>query len=173
MDNQTPLHTIVNHLQQMEQDLLDLHKRADRIQQGTNRVITIVLTVIGAFALINLYFVNDLAQEIKVTIQSMVEMYTHFGEMSQRMTHIREHVGSMSDNIKTMPIMVEQMHGMSQNMTSMQDDVAGMRGKMGDMNVRVGSMNTDITEMAQRFHHMNESMGIMTRDVREMSDVVP
>ncbi len=173
MNEAEDIEKVVQRLAQIKEELLEMKVESNYIRNKTNNMIRAVFFVIGVFALINFYFVTGVAQEAKVTVSSMVDMYTNFGEMSERMSQIRQHVESMGENVKTMPIMVEQMKGMSEYMATMHTDVSGMGDKMVEMETSVNSMNQDIDEMSKRFHNLNYSMEHMVRDVNEMSKIVP
>ena len=173
MNEEEDIEKIVQRLAQMKADLLDVKVESNYIRRKTDNMIRAVFFVIGVFAMINLYFVTGVAQEAKVIVSNMVEMYTNFGQMSERMSQIRQHVESMGANVKTMPIMAEQMKGMSEYMATMRTDVSGMGDKMVDMETSVNSMNKDIYEMSKRFHNLNYSMEHMVRDVNQMSNIVP
>jgi len=157
----------------MELELEQTRERSLAVRGRTNRMIHIVLALIGAMALLNLYFVSNMAGDVKVVANSMVEMYTNFGQMSERMNRIRRHVQSMGENIRMMPVMTDQLQGMRGYMAQMRSDVEGMSDKMEQMQVRVDTMNSDINEMAVRFRNMNQSVYGLGVDVREMSNVVP
>lgn len=171
--NDFKLQSIAQNLKQMEEDLQIIHDNARKTEKKTRLLIHSLFLVIGGFALVNLYFVNDLAQEIKVIVKSMNRMYVHFGEMSDRVDGMRQHVENMGDNISLMPVMVEQMTDMSDNMGQMKANVGGMKSKLTVMRQKVSIMNQDITEMAGRFRNVNHNVRHMSRDVRDMSDVVP
>jgi methyl-accepting chemotaxis protein len=157
----------------MEQELEQTRTRSLAQRGRAGRAIHLLLALIGALALLNLYYVSNMAGDVRVVARSMVEMYTNFGQMSERMQHIRQHVQSMGEQIRMMPVMTEQLQGMRGYMAQMRSDVEGMRDRMAQMQERVGTMNSDIREMAGRFRNMNRSVYGLGADVREMSDVVP
>jgi methyl-accepting chemotaxis protein len=173
MSDSEELIALATRLEAMEQEALSVRERSKIIQRRTNRVIHVVFAFIGAMALVNLYFINDLSGEVKVVARSMVEMYTNFGQMSERMQRIRIHVQNMAGNVKTMPIMAQQMEGMSGYMGEMRSDVEGMSTRMESMQQHVESMNRDIFEMAVRFQNMNNSVYGLGSDVRDMSNILP
>ncbi|QEP44717.1 hypothetical protein D5085_17195 [Ectothiorhodospiraceae bacterium BW-2] len=173
MANRDNLETIVNHLRQTEEDIRQDQAQQQRRVQRTNRMIQLLFGLIGSIALVNLYFVGDLAQEVQIIIRSMTKMYTQFGEMSERMSGMRHHVDSMSDNIAFMPIMVEQMEMMSHKMGSMEHDVSAMRQSVTEMGGNVATMRGDIGTMNALFRSVNSKMDLMRHRVGEMSRVVP
>jgi hypothetical protein len=171
--NERELHKIVDYLGRTEQELRLAQDQEMGSAKRTNRMIQVMFSVIGMIALANLYFVADLAQEVRVVIRSMTKMYVQFGDMSEQMSAMRVHVDGMSDNIAMMPIMVEQMSAISANMESMRENVTGMRGHMVNMNGRVASMNQDIGTMTVLFRDVNGKMVAMRHQVGQMSQVVP
>lgn len=173
MNERENLQKIVDYLQRTEIDMLQSRNHEVRRARNTNIMIQIMFGIIGVIALANLYFVADLAQEVKIVIRSMTKMYVQFGEMSAQMSAMRNHVAGMSDNIAMMPIMVEQMSSISDNMTAMQDDVAAMRWHMINMNRQVSSMNQDIGTMTLLFRDVNGKVVTMRYHVGQMSNVVP
>lgn len=173
MDERDYLKKIVAYLRQSENDMRRSQALENRYTLRTNRMIQIIFSVIGIVALLNLYFVGDLAQEVRAVIRSMDKMYVQFGEMSEQMSAMRQHVASMSDNITLMPVMVEEMTAMSDNMALMKEDVAAMRGRMVNMNRQVASMNQDIGTMMLLFREVNGKVVTMRYHVGQMSNVVP
>lgn len=173
MNERENLQKIVDYLQRTEHDMQHSKENEVRHARNTNVMIQIMFGVIGVIALANLYFVADLAQEVRVVIRSMTKMYVQFGEMSAQMSTMRSHVAGMSDNIAMMPIMVEQMTIMSDNMARMQDDVTAMRWHMINMNQQVSSMNQDIDTMTLLFRDVNGKVITMRYHVGQMSNVVP
>jgi archaellum component FlaC len=173
MNELEDIEKIVQRLAQIKEELLEAKVKSKYVHRKTNNLIRMIFFVIGVFAMINLYLVTGVAQEAKVIVSSMVEMYTNFGQMSEQMSQIRQHVESMGTNVKTIPIMAEQMQGMSEYITTIRTDVSGMRNKMVDMEISVNVMNQDIDEMSKLFHSLNYSMEHIVRDVNEISKIVP
>jgi len=171
--NERDLHKIVDYLQRTEQDMRTSQEAEMASAKRTNRMIQTMFGVIGVIALSNLYFVADLAQEVRVVIRSMTKMYTQFGDMSGQMSAMRVHVDNMSENITMMPIMVEQMSAISGNMVAMKGDVDAMRGHMVNMNGQVSSMNQDIGTMTVLFRDVTGKVIGMRQQVGQMSEVVP
>jgi DNA anti-recombination protein RmuC len=170
---QEKIQLIIHNLTQVEDDLRRVHEQSRKIEKKTGIIIQTLFVIIGSFALINLYFVNDLAQEIKVIVKNMNKMYVHFGEMSDRVDGMRYHIVNMGDNMALMPIMVDQMSNMSVKMQTMKINVSGMKNKIIVMRKSVSIMNNDISEMAGRFRHVNHNVYQMRRDVKVMSDIIP
>jgi gamma-glutamyl-gamma-aminobutyrate hydrolase PuuD len=171
--NERELHKIVDYLQRTEQDLRTSQEAEMGSAKRTNRMIQSMFGIIGVIALLNLYFVANLAQEVRVVIRSMTKMYEQFGDMSGQMSAMRVHVGNMSENIAMMPIMVEQMGAISANMESMKGDVNAMRSHMVNMNGQVSSMNQDIGTMTVLFRDVTGKVVGMRQQVGQMSQVVP
>jgi cation transport regulator ChaC len=133
----------------------------------------IMFALIGLLALANLYFVNQLTQEIKTIIASMNEMYTHFERVSQRMTSMRDYVTNMEGNIRMMPIIREQMAELSEGIGAMNRDVANMTASVVGIDQRVGSVNASVGDMMLRFRSVNRSVGRMGVDVDRMAQPIP
>lgn len=133
----------------------------------------IIFSLIGLLALANLYFVNQLTQDIKTIIASMNEMYTHFERVSQRMSNMRDYVTDMEGNMRMMPIIREQMEEISNDIGAMNRDVASMTASVVDMDQRVGSVNASVGDMMLRFRSVNRSVGRIGDDVDQMARPIP
>jgi len=172
MSEDQQIHQVIAYLSEMENDLLRQEKKSEAIYQRSSRLIYRVFFILGVFALVNIYFINGLAYEVEVIVDSMVEMYTHFGEMSERMNQISAHVVNIGENVKNMPVIADQMKGMSEDIAVKDEGVSGMQEKMVLIKDKVQGMGGDISDMSQKFHSMNRSVDGMSNNVRDMSNIV-
>ena len=169
----TPLEQLIETLHHVEQDLKERTENKQKSRHDFSKTMKIIFAFLGCLALANIYFVNSLTQEIKVMISSMVEMYEHFGRMSDQMQDMTTYVKSMENDIEMMVIMKKQMGQMNGEVFSMTQDMNAMSHDMENMDVRIYSMNINVQQMAQRFRHMNMNVGNMGYNVNQMSNVVP
>ncbi len=169
----TPLEQLLVALDNVEQDLKERTEQVKKSRNNFSTSMKVIFAVLGCLALANIYFVNSLTQEVKVMISSMVEMYQHFGRMSEQMQDMTVYVKSMENDIEMMPIMNQQMGQMNQEVSSMSNDMNAMRTDMEGMDQRITTMNKDVQQMSLRFRHMNANVGNMGYNVNQMSNVVP
>jgi hypothetical protein len=168
-----PIEKIVDHLERSEASLRATQERSREQERRTGNLIQALFLAIAAIALVNIYYVNDLFQEVKVIMRSMTTMYTRFGEMSERVHGMRGHVESMSGQIGLMPVMVEQMGNMSERMAGMRGDVGEMRERLASMTGEVSVMEQDIGSMSLMLHDVTGKVIHIRRSVGAMSNVVP
>ncbi len=173
MNDIRALQTVVAHLERAESDIRNDQASSRAYEKRASRLIHSLYLVIGSMALINLYFVGDLAQEVQVIIRSMNKMYTQFGQMSERMHGMRYHVSGMGEQMALMPVMVEQMGSISGQMSQMEQEVTLMRGALIEIGDRVHSIGGDIGVMDRLFYEVNGKVFRMRHNVGQMSRMVP
>jgi len=158
----------LNHL---ESDLL---ARQQETTRTSRRLLPrVVFAFIGCLALVNLYFVDKLATEFSGMLTSMTQMYTHFGRVASRMSDMRDYVAGMENNIALMPVIGDEMAGMSVDIDAMTHNVGTMTTHIGIMDQRVATMGVTVTDMSRRFRHLNYNVGVMSFDVQQMAKPVP
>jgi len=83
--NREHIDRLAEALDHLEEDL----KRRDETIRGRTRGVDITIRALaaamGILALVNLYYVNSLTQEVKLMIAAMGEMTGHFANVSERM----------------------------------------------------------------------------------------
>lgn len=128
---------------------------------------------IGLLALANIFFINRLVHEFSVIIGSMNDMYVHFGRVSDRMSHMRDYVVRMEQDIRLMPVIGQQMDEMSANVQAMSQNVTGMGQTIVDMDQKIAALNVNVRDMTARFRNVNASVGNIGWDVNQMSKPIP
>ncbi len=156
-----------------EQSAQATHKQEIQNESSSHTLIHWVFLIIGGFALLNLYTVNSLDQEVGVIIRQMNKMYLQFGEMSERMQSMSERVVSMDQNITLVPVLVEQMEMMDGNIAAMQGNVSSMDESIGGMQQRVSTMNQDTATMSRTFYGVNQRVMQIQRNMGQMANILP
>ena len=167
---------IANLLQTMEELEADQLSRIEQTQAKSRRVERFIYTLIllmGVLSLVNIYFVNDLTQEVRSVVRNMNEMYGHFARVSDLMTHMRDTVINMEQNVTMMPIMGEQMAEIGDDTATMKRSVAQMDSTMAILDRQIDAMNANVWDMSMRFRNMNFTVGNMGQDVHQFARPVP
>jgi hypothetical protein len=154
----------------------ELQAAAEDTQRNTRRAVLLIyvlIVVMGGLALVNMYFVNDVTQEVGVLVRHLDDMLGHFERVSALMTEIRGTVSQMSRSIDMMPILGEQMAEMGDKVASMRADVERMKANVALMDTHVATMKGGVRDMSIDFRHLNRSVGVMGMDVHEFSKPVP
>jgi methyl-accepting chemotaxis protein len=154
----------------------DLDKRGEELGErvrGAELVIRILAGVMGLLALANLYFVNDLTEEVKVMIRAMDDMTGHFADVSRRMASMTDTVDAMNDTVRMMPIVAAQIGEISDHVETMRGDVVRMQQITVAVDGRIDTLNGSMLDMAGRFRRVNRSVGAMGQDVEQMARPVP
>lgn len=160
-------------LHRLEQRLADSKQAAAERARGFILVVRIAAALTALLALSNLYFINDLTQEVRVMIGRMEQMTNHFDQVADRMQAMRLAVDGMQDNVRLMPVMDAQMREIATHVGSMRDSVGRMKGSTAAIDERVARMNLSVGDMAARFHGLNRSVGGISGDVNQMALPVP
>jgi hypothetical protein len=134
------------------------------------RVFGLAMAMLG---LSNLYFVNDLTQEVRLVIRGMNEMTGYFVDVSERMGEMRRAVVDMESDVSLLPVMDAQMTEIAAHVGAMGWGVAEMQRSTEVMDRELARQRLIVGEMAVRFRMLNASVGTMGVNVREMAKPVP
>ncbi len=142
------------------------------ISRRTNRIIRGVLILLAVVALLVLYLINDLTQNMITMTHNMVSMYEHFGDVSRDMDTITGSVTQMNANVRSLPFMKERMVIMSRDMAIMNGNVKSMDQDVAAMDQNVAVITAGVGEMAGRFDLLTRSTQGMGYNVNQMSQPV-
>lgn len=171
MNDHDRIERLAQTLEQIEDKLLVRQRESSRASQRLWP--QLVFAMLGCLALVNLYFVDQLVAEFEGMLSSMTQMYTHFGRVASRMSDMRGYVAGMEKNIALMPVIGDEMAGMSADVNVMAGNVGEMTTNIGNMDEHVATMGVTVADMSQRFRHLNHNVGIMSFDVQQMAKPVP
>jgi hypothetical protein len=160
-------------LQRLESDLQTRGAEVKARTRGVGLLIRIMAAAMGLLALGNLYFVNDLTTEVRLSILSLQEMTGHFREVSDRMDTLTDTVESMDRRVALMPVIRDQVYEIAGHVHRMETDVGGMRGSVRSMDIHLDGLNAGVFDMSRRFHGLNRSVGGMGIDVEQLSRPMP
>ena len=160
-------------LNQLEQRLVQSKRTAAERTRGSTMVVRTAAALTALLALSNLYFINELTQEMHVMIGRMEQMTNHFDHVADHMHTMRLDVDGMQGNVRLMPVMDAQMREIATHVNSMRQSVGQMQGSTEAIDGRVGRMNLSVADMAARFHGLNSSVGGISGDVNQKALPVP
>ncbi|TVS08693.1 MAG: hypothetical protein EA417_22195 [Gammaproteobacteria bacterium] len=167
------LDTIVRHLQKIEDDIRQKQVADAEHVHRTNRFTQTMVAGLALVALLNLYFVGELAHEIEVLIRNMDRSVVHLEEMGDRMTGMQVHVQRIGDSAGRLPIVVDQMGSIGAGMQGVEEDLGGVRGRMERMRDHVAVLDQDVELMTGMFREVNGKLVHIRHNMRQMSNVVP
>lgn len=173
MSESDQVERLLRSLRRLESDLVERSAQASQRSRGVTTLVRALAIIMGALALANLYFVNDLTQEVRAAIANMDEMTDYFGRVAASMSAIRKTVSTMQDHVRVMPVVTAQTREIAGHMDSMRDSVTGLNGTTTTLQHRMDVMTLTVVDMAHRFRSLNQSVGLMGRDVNQMSRPVP
>jgi len=171
MNNHDRIERLTQTLSHLESDLLARQQATSRASR--HLLPRVIFAFIGGLALVNLYFVDKLTAEFDGMLTSMTQMYTHFGRVASRMSDMRDYVAGMENNIALMPVIGDEMAGMSVDIDAMTRSVGTMTTHIGIMDQQITTMSVTVTDMSRRFRHLNYNVGVMSVDVQQMAKPVP
>jgi methyl-accepting chemotaxis protein len=157
----------------LEQTLSESEQASGERTRGVTLLIRVVVVLIAAFALANLYFINDLTQEVRVVIAGMDAMSGHIERIAGRMGAMEQSVAAIGGDVHLMPVFSAQMQEIAGHVQGLQDSVADMQQSTDHLHGRIGRMQLSIADMAARFHGLNQAVGGMGVDVNQMAKPVP
>jgi hypothetical protein len=142
---------------------------SERRTRTVARLTRILGTLMGMLALSNLYFVNDLTQEVRLVVAQMDEMTGYFVRVSERMHAMRQEIADMEADVRLLPVIDAQVAEIADHVDAMGMGVAAMERSTAVMDAEIGGMRHALGDMAVRFRRLNSSVGTMGVDVREMA----
>ena len=101
--------------------------------RGVDIMIRALTAAMGILALVNLYYVNALTQEVKLMIAALGEMTGHFANVAERMDGLTGTIKAMDRSVALMPVVRDQMSELAGRVERMGGDVALMRGTAASM----------------------------------------
>lgn len=173
MSNADRIERLTDLLDELDRELRASQAATGRRLRGVGLVVAGSALLTGVLALSNLFFVNDLAQEIRLIIGRMQEMRGHVTTVAGRMETLRSEIGAIEGNVRLLPVVAAQMHEIAGHVDAMQSGVGDLEGSTGRLDRHVGQMDLAVRDMAGRFHGLNQAVGAMGGDVNQMARPVP
>jgi hypothetical protein len=167
------LDKIVRHLQKVEDDIRQKQVADAEQVHHTNRFTQTMVAALALVALVNLYFVGELAHEIEVLIRNMDRSVVHLEEMGDRMTGMQLHVQRIGASAARLPIVVDQMASVSAGMQGIEQDLTGMRGRVHRISDHAGVLDQDVEFMTVVFREVNNKLVRIRQNMGQMSNVMP
>jgi hypothetical protein len=164
---------IASVLDKLEVDFVERDEAFLRQSRTRELFVRGLIFVIVLVALVNIYFVNYLREEVSAMTDAMIEMNTHFGSVSQRMDNLTGTVTEMRQSVRMLPIVSAQMNEIAGRVENIDGDVAGIQDVIFDTNHRIGNMGVDMQDMSLRFRSLNGIVGGIGRDVEQMALPIP
>lgn len=180
MDLETPaltkkevIEAFAARLEETDAELKQIQKRSNSVYKKTTQVIRVVFFSIAVLLVMNLYFIYDFGKGVLTMLNSMEQMYTHFGKVTDEVHTMTKSVANMSDDINALPSMLEQMDSMNQTVHSMNRHVQGMNNEVTHMSKDVKVIHYDMQNMTYRFEQVNRHVSQIGYSVHQMSRAVP
>ena len=158
MSTQDQITNLLQTMEDLEADQLSRIEQTSAKSKRVERFIYVLILLMGVMSLVNIYFVNDLTQEVRSVVRNMNEMYGHFARVSDLMTHMRGTVINMERNMTMMPIMGEQMAEIGDDTGKMKRSVAHMDATIAILDRQIDAMNANVWDMTMRFRSVSISL---------------
>lgn len=144
-----------------------------RKRRGRRLWLRLLASLVAALALSNLYFVNDLTDEVRLIINRMQEMTALFSRVSARMEQMRVDMAQIDRNVLLMPVVSAQMREMAGHVEVMEQTVSTLDESTGRLSEAITAMDGSVRDMTLRFRDLNRSVGAMGMDVDQMARPLP
>lgn len=167
------LEKVLRRLEQVEDDIRQNQLEDATQVRRTNRFTQTMVAALAVVALVNLYFVGELAQEIELLIRNMDRSIVHLEEMGGQMTGMQLHFERIGESAGRLPIVVDQMVSISAGMQDIERDLGGIRERMEHMTDHVAEMDGDVEVMTRGFREVNGKLVHIRHSMGQMSNVVP
>lgn len=160
-------------LADLDRDLTRSDAATGRRRRGVTIWVRLLVVLVAVLALSNLYFVNDLTDEVRLVITRIQEMQELFTRVSGRMDEMSAEVASIEHNVLLMPVIADQMHEMADHVIAMEQSVSYMDRATENLDGAIESIDGNVREMSMRFRGLNLSVGAMGADVDQMARPLP
>jgi methyl-accepting chemotaxis protein len=135
--------------------------------------VRLLTALVALLALSNLYFVNDLTDEVALIIDRAQQMTDVFGRVAERMDQIRAEVDDIDQSVVLMPVVSAQMREMASHVQVMGQSVTAMDRSTEGLGGAVATMDGTVRDMTMRFYDLNRTLGAVRIDVDQMARPVP
>lgn len=147
---------------------------AERLRQNETirRVGALYRVSLIAFAVLLLsmsFMIVVLALSLPNLTGAIVQMNTHFAEITADMEVMRERMHAMRRNMESLPDIVRNMDAMNASTLDMSARVAEMRQAMAQMTVDIDAMSASVADLRHSFDLMNITVANMQGNVQHMS----
>ena len=149
---QETLDEMVTFLTEMEKQLEDEHEVAGRRRALTSLIMRSALTLVVVLALVNGFFLLQLAGGLESNLDSAMSMSNGFTEISGSMQAITRDVVSMADSV--------------QHLQGIQTDIAVMANTMESISVNVIGMGEDVSNIDFHMFGVDQNLATMEGDMR-------
>ena len=151
----------------------DINEYAITISNKTKLIIRIVSIMAIVSTIYLLYTVTILGDDMKRLAGNMVEMYQHFGTMSEDVNSMTVSVVDMGKTMNGLPSIASNMGSMNLTLKNMTSSVGGMDTTIQNMDVYMGDITGNMQNISNRMGLMTQSVDFMRYNVGEMSKSIP
>jgi len=160
-------------LSKIEADLDVRMSNLNKGQRKTDFLGFFFFIVIGAFSLMNLYFLYDWGLEVKSIVHEMSGTHDQVTIISNEMVKMSHLVKDIESETALIPIMNEEMLKFVESMQQMQLQTQSINHNMVDMNNSFVGISQDVDQMNTQVQGLNQQLGTMNFSISEMSRLVP
>lgn len=164
---------ILGTLRALEADLEQRSRELAERSRAATLLLRVLAVVMAALSLANIYYVNDLTQEVRLVIANMQEMSRHLDQVTARMRQVRSTTQAMEQDVRTMPIVALQTREVATHMDRMREATAGMTVSTVSIDGRMDVMDRHVLDMSLWMRGLNQGVGMMGVDVNQMSRPFP
>lgn len=173
MNQDNTLESVNDLLNRIESDVEEKASELQKTQSGIDKLMLVFFSLIGIFALFNLYYLYGWGQEVKSIVYEMTTMQQHVQNMSGQMSSINQTMQTLEDKTGLIPIMNEEMGKFVSSMTQMSNQTHQMNQDMQTLNQSMRSVTADFSKLNGQMNGLNQQIGQMNQSVSEMSKIVP
>ena len=171
--NSKTLLLLTEEMGQFRAEMETIDKVASRIASKTTRIIKVVMMMLAVASLVLIFLVYSMSNYLGVMLNHLDNMYAEFGIMSENMQMITGSVDNIGSNITGMPVIADNMQGMSTDLKGVVGSVQAIKHEMSGMENNTGKMGVNTKEMAHRFDNLNRAVNHIGYNVNQMGKPIP
>ena len=140
------------------------NKLGDRL----NYSIRAGIIILGAIAFSILILLLTLTTQLNRITEVVSNIDNHFGSISEKMTRIDDHMGSMEKQVALIEAMDARIDVMDGEMALIAGDMTQMEGTVGGITQNMTSVRDQLGAIALTIDQVNNEMQIMTHEMHRM-----
>ena len=140
-----------------------------KIAKKTNLFIRVVIILFIIGSAFIFYKSSGLSESMKHLASSIVEMYVHFGEMTENVNAMNNSVREMNQYIKGMPSLSNDVVILKDSITIIKKNIAVIDNDVKQIEFKMNNITGQVHIISQHFIRINGSVSHMQSNTRQMA----
>ncbi len=166
LDPRRPIIEVMARIGRETQITLDEREKHFKI---TDTVIVVVSVLLIILAVVNVYFVRVLYQDMGNIVDSMESMMGKLNQVDADMVVVANHVDSFSKHMRHMAPITRHVTSVTQRLPEMREDMASMALGMNLIHADMSLLRQAVGSITPSMVQMTQNISIMRHDVHDVA----